>query len=81
MGKYLKEVRRHAEKIKHFYEYAGSRGHSQARHYFNELSDLMLKAHGSAKDKNDVRTIYEIYKSAKQMMDEMEERAASDNSK
>ena len=74
MGRYLSKARKHAEKIKYFYDHAGERGYSQALYHWNKLSSLALRASRSKRDKNDAPLIQEIKNSLKNMMDEMEER-------
>ena len=44
MAGYMKDARRHAEKIKYYYENAGSRGYDQSIYHFDKLKELIFKA-------------------------------------
>ena len=77
MGKYVKEARNSVERIQHYYGYAGSRGYSQAKnHYFN-LSDLIMRADRSKHDRNDAIAIRGLMELANGLMEEMRKREAS----
>jgi hypothetical protein len=80
MGRYLHDARHHAEKIEHYYKYAGERGYRQAVGHWNDLADLIRRARNSKNDKSDAPSIQEISESVKNMMDEMKEREAKPES-
>jgi hypothetical protein len=81
MAGYLSKAYRHAEKIKYYYDNAGERGYSQAKHHWSELTSLVFKARNSRKYKNEESVIYGIRQSMKQMMDEMKDRETRSDKK
>jgi hypothetical protein len=74
MGKYLKEARHHAEKIRYYYNQGGTKGYSQAEYHYEKLSELILRAEKSKKYKNDAFIIQTIKISAYDLMKEMRNR-------
>jgi hypothetical protein len=74
MGKYLSKAYEQIEKIKHYYDNAGSSGYNAAVYHWNELSSLVRRALDSKHDKNDAAIIQALGESVKMMMDEMEKR-------
>ena len=74
MGKYLKEARHHVEKIQYYFDHTGAKGYSQAKYHYDELSNLLMRAHKSSKDKGDTSIIQTLYKSAGHLMEQMRKR-------
>ncbi len=79
MGRYLRDARRHAEKITHYYEHAGTAGYSQAEYHWNKLSESMVRATRSKNDKSDAPVISGIIDLCRTMMDEMKAAAFNDD--
>ena len=80
MGQHLNSVRKHADKIEHFYKHAGANGYSQAEPYWNMMSKQLTSALRSKNDKNDVGEIQVIIQSLKPMMIEMKQKSNMDSS-
>jgi hypothetical protein len=78
MGRYLKEAKFHAERIQHYYDYAGPMGYSQAKYDYLQLSNLILRAHQSKHDKSDAVLIRDIKQSADLLMEQMKKREEDD---
>jgi hypothetical protein len=74
MGKYLKEAGHHAEKIQYYFDHAGPNGYSQAKHHYDELSNLQMRAYKSSKDQGETSIIQALKKSADQLMEQMRKR-------
>jgi len=74
MGKYLKEARHHVEKIQYYFDHAGAKGYSQAKYYYDELSNLLMRSYRSRKDKGDTSIIHALYKSVDHLMEQMRKR-------
>lgn len=74
MGRYLKEARYDVKKIQYYYDHAGSRGYSQAKYHYFNLSDMMMRAHRSKHDKNETIIIQMLKKSVDGLMEEMRRR-------
>ena len=74
MAGYIKDAHRHAEKIKYYYENAGSRGYDQAIYHFDKLTGLIFKAMQSNRYKGEAPLINSIKKDMQPLMDEMENR-------
>jgi len=53
-------------------------GHSQAEYHYFKLSDLIMRAHRSKKDKNDAVVIQSLKESAEHLMEEMKKREEDD---
>ncbi len=79
MGRYLRDARRHAEKIEYYYEHAGVRGYSQAEYHWNRLSRCLLGATRSKNEKSYAAIIQGIRQSSQPMMDEMKQRSTNQN--
>jgi hypothetical protein len=80
MAGYLSDARRHAKKIEHYYQHAGSRGYTQALYHYEELTRLVFSAMKSKKHKGKASLINSIRMSMQKMMDEMKDREkGSDN--
>ena len=77
MSGYLSEARRHAEKIKHYYDHGGSKGYSQSLYHYKMLSSLVFKAMRSKKYKEEAPLINSIRTSMEKLMDEMKDRKES----
>ncbi len=80
MGRYLREARRHAEKIEYYYDHAGRNGYVQAVYHWDRLPGLVDGAMHSKKDKGEAPLIHAIMKSMQPMMDEMKKREIGSNS-
>lgn len=74
MGRYLREARMHADRVKHYYDWAGPLGHQQAKHYMYKLEGLVGRADRSKNDKSDVAPILALLKVARVQMEEMAKR-------
>ena len=73
MGRYATEAERYFGRIQYFYQNAGATGYSQAKPYYDKLSDLMRRAN-SLKDKNDILFIQTIIRDVEPLIEEMKER-------
>lgn len=73
MGRYFREAKRCLEKIKYFYDNAGSTGYSQAQYYHSELARFVGKALASKKEKGDAPLIHGFLIESNKFMDEMKE--------
>jgi hypothetical protein len=62
------------DKIRRYYNHAGSVGYSQANDYYHELQALMKRAADSKNDKNDVIVIRGMVVTADRLMEEMKTR-------
>ena len=74
MGRYEREARQHADKIRYYYEHADGMGHSQAECHYFKLSDLIGRAFKSKNDRNDVVIIQSLKETTDPLMEEMKER-------
>lgn len=81
MAGYLRDARRHAEKIEYYYKYAGSRGYAQAVYHWDKLVSLVLSAMNSKRYKNEAPLINSIRRSMQKMMDEMKDREKDPDNK
>ena len=78
MGQYLRDARRHAERIEYYDRHAGTAGYAQAEYHWNTLSELMSRASCSRNDKSDAPVIAGIIDSSRAMMDAMRAKASAD---
>lgn len=74
MAGFLRDARRHAERIEYFHENAGGRGYDQAVHHFGELTGLIFRARQSNRYKDEAPLINIIKKDMQTLMDEMKNR-------
>jgi hypothetical protein len=74
MSRYLRDARRHAEKIRHFYDFAGKNGYKQAIYHWSKLVTIMRSVMRSKNDKNDALPINNIIEKMQPLMDEMKKR-------
>lgn len=74
MGRFAKDAEFHSGKIKHFYDHAGTAGYSQAKHHYDKLADLRVRAAKSKNDKDDATVIKVSIDAATPLMEEMKRR-------
>lgn len=66
---YLNDARRHAEKIKYYYDHAGANGHSQALYHYHELGECYSKS--ARRHDGDAAALQIMYVNAGKLMEEM----------
>ncbi len=69
---YLTEARHHAERIRHYFDHAGSNGYSQALHHYHEPGECYSK---SAQARSGEATVLrQMYVDAGTLMEDMKGR-------
>ena len=71
MSTYLRDAFHHVERITYYYNHAGTAGYAQARHHYDELSALRMRAYNSKQDQEDAPVIGAMIEKAGQMIDAM----------
>ena len=79
MANFLRDAKRHKERIDHYHAHAGTAGYSQAVPYQQRLTVLLDRAQRSKQGKNDVALIQAIIEDVRLKMEEMEKLANKDD--
>lgn len=74
MGRYLRDAKEDARKIKDYYDLVSATGYQQAEPHFHNLSALLSRASRSKNDKSDAVRIGTLLERAREQMTQLKKR-------